>query len=241
MHLHLLLIYINDDVFIAKRLKWTELIMTKLIIHWQIVITQLKIVGGYLHSEYEVFWWHCQVMYEATHCHWQVTPVVADAAFQFRALYLCLSPPPPMDKTTAISQMTFWMQFHGWEGLYFDWNFSEVRSDDSNSHIWQSLSLRDWRWKTVVTLGWMGTTFSGGGSWTPFQYPIKRLTVRTRKVSKPRDLYLELFDRSEILQAARQQGCRSACRISKRCHNLNFQSRGFETSRDLPIRRIIGY
>ena len=36
-----------------------------------------------------------------------------------------------------------------------------------NSHIWQSLSLRDWRWKAAVTLGWMGATFSGSGSWPP--------------------------------------------------------------------------
>ena len=31
-----------------------------------------------------------------------------------------------------------------------------------------------------------------------YQYLIKRLIVRPRKVSKPRDLYLELFDSSEI-------------------------------------------
>ena len=35
------------------------------------------------------------------------------------------------------------------------------------SHIWQSLSLCDWRWKAAVTLGWMGATFSGIGSWPP--------------------------------------------------------------------------
>ena len=79
------------------------------------------------------------------------------------------------------------------------------------------------------------------GTRAPFQYPIRRLTVRSRKVSKTRDLYLELPDRSEIWQAPRQQSCRSACQISKRCDNLNYQSRGFETSRDLTIRRLIGY
>ena len=47
--------------------------------------------------------------------------------------------------------------------------------------------------------------------WAPFQYPIRR------------------------------QGCRSACQISKGCDNLNYQSRGFETSRDLTIRCLIGY
>ena len=36
-----------------------------------------------------------------------------------------------------------------------------------NSHIWQSLSLCNWRWKAAVTLGWMGATFSGSSSWPP--------------------------------------------------------------------------
>ena len=75
----------------------------------------------------------------------------------------------------------------------------------------------------------------------PFQYPIRRLIVRSRKVSKPRDLYLESSDRSEIWQAPRQQCCRSASQISKRCDNFNYQSRGFEALRDLTIRRLIGY
>ena len=38
----------------------------------------------------------------------------------------------------------------------------------------------------------------------PFQHPIRRLIVRSRKVSKPWDLYLELSDRSEIWQAPGQ-------------------------------------
>ena len=82
---------------------------------------------------------------------------------------------------------------------------------------------------------------SSGETRAPFQYPVGRLTVRSRKVSKPRDLYLELSDRSEIWQAPRQQGCQSACQISRRCDNLNYQSRDFETSRDLTIRCLIGY
>ena len=32
----------------------------------------------------------------------------------------------------------------------------------------------------------------------PSQYPKRRLSVRSRQVSKPRDMYLELSDRSEI-------------------------------------------
>ena len=75
----------------------------------------------------------------------------------------------------------------------------------------------------------------------PSQYPKRRLSVRSRQVSKPRDLYLELSDRSEIWQALRQQCCRCACQISKRYDNLKYQSRGFETSQDLTKRRLFGY
>ena len=74
-----------------------------------------------------------------------------------------------------------------------------------------------------------------------FPYPIRRFIVRSRKVSKPRDLYLELSNRSEIWQAHRQYCCRCACQISKRCDDSNYQSRSFETSRDLTIRRLIQY
>ena len=75
----------------------------------------------------------------------------------------------------------------------------------------------------------------------PVSISDRRLIVRSRKVSKPRDLYLKLYDRLEIGQALRQQCCRRACQISERCCNLNYQSRGFETSRDLTIRRLIRY
>ena len=73
------------------------------------------------------------------------------------------------------------------------------------------------------------------------QYPKRRLSVRSRKISKPRDLYLELSDRSEIWQALRQQCCRCACQISKRYDNWKYQSHGFETLRDLTKRRLFGY
>ena len=36
------------------------------------------------------------------------------------------------------------------------------------------------------------------GIWPPFQYPIKHITLISHSVSKPQDLCLELFDRSEI-------------------------------------------
>ena len=74
-----------------------------------------------------------------------------------------------------------------------------------------------------------------------FQYLIRRLIVRYRKASKPRDLNLELSNHSVIWQVHRQQCCRGACQISKRCHDLNYQSCGFEISHDLTIRRLIRY
>ena len=61
------------------------------------------------------------------------------------------------------------------------------------------------------------------------RFNIRRLTVISREVSKPRGLYLELSERFEIWHAPRQHCCRCACQISKRCDNSNYQSRGFET------------
>ena len=43
------------------------------------------------------------------------------------------------------------------------------------------------------------------------QYTIRRLIVRSRKASKPRDLYLELLDRSQIWHAPQQHWCWGAC------------------------------
>ena len=69
----------------------------------------------------------------------------------------------------------------------------------------------------------------------------ERVASGTTWASKPRDLYLELSDRSEIWQAPRQHCCQCACQISKQSDNSNYQSRVFDTSRDLMIRRPIGY
>ena len=60
--------------------------------------------------------------------------------------------------------------------------------------------------------------------------------------SRSRDIdSLKLSHRFEIWQAHRQQCCRCACQISERSDKYKYQSRGFETSRDLTIRRLIGY
>ena len=85
-----------------------------------------------------------------------------------------------------------------------------------------------------------GGTRNISKTWPPFQYPIRRLIVRSRKVSKSRGLYLESSNRSEIWQAPRQRCCRCPCQISKQCDDWNYQSRGFDTSWDLKIRCLIG-
>ena len=62
--------------------------------------------------------------------------------------------------------------------------------------------------------------------WAPSQYPKRRLFVRSRKVSKPRDWYFKLSYRFEIWQAHRQYCCRSACQVSERSDNSKYKSRG---------------
>ena len=52
------------------------------------------------------------------------------------------------------------------------------------------------------------------------QYPKRRLIVRSREVSKPRDLYLKLSDRFKNWQALRRHCCRCTCQISKRYDDL---------------------
>ena len=116
----------------------------------------------------------------------------------------------------------------------------------NNLFIYQVLCTLIYRRRSLYSflLVWticIGTAARYDNTRAPFQYPLRRLIPRSRKVSNPRDLYLELSDRSQIWQAPRQHCCRCACQISKRCNNLNHQSRGFETPRDLTIRRLGGY
>ena len=62
--------------------------------------------------------------------------------------------------------------------------------------------------------------------------------AKSREVSKPRDSGLDFSNRFEIWQAPRQQRCQDAWQISERYGYYNTQSRGFETSRDLAVRRL---
>ena len=56
---------------------------------------------------------------------------------------------------------------------------------------------------------------TGGDISAPSQYPIKRLIVRSRKDSKPRDWWLKSLHRFEISQTHQQHCCRSACQSSE--------------------------
>ena len=67
---------------------------------------------------------------------------------------------------------------------------------------------------------------------------VRRLTAKSREVSKPRDWMLQWSYRSEIWQAPRQQRCRGTCQISERLEKSKPESRGFEASRDLAVRRL---
>ena len=120
--------------------------------------------------------------------------------------------------------MTIYLQYH--------WISQKPEKSWSDTNAWYYI------WWTVWLLllkqlvdrreGWHEENKSAGIR-APSHYPKRRLSVRSNKVSKPRDLYLELFDRSEMWQALRQQCCRCACQISKRYSNLKYRSRGFQT------------
>ena len=69
-------------------------------------------------------------------------------------------------------------------------------------------------------------------AWASIRKVDRRLIVRSREVSKPRDSGLDFFIHTEIPQATRQQYCLDACKIAERYDNHNIQSRGFEASRD---------
>ena len=77
--------------------------------------------------------------------------------------------------------------------------------------------------------------------WVPFQYPVRRLIVRSRKDSKARDRVLKYSYRFAIWQAYWQQCHRAACQISERSDNSKSKYRGFATLRYLMIRRLFEY
>ena len=87
-------------------------------------------------------------------------------------------------------------------------------------------------WRVRLLTAIMLYPNAGGGLCrTPIHLDL--YSLRSREISKTRDIGLHLSDRSKIWQAPRQQCCRCTCQISERYDHLTAQSRVFETSRDL--------
>ena len=74
----------------------------------------------------------------------------------------------------------------------------------------------------IPCMRWMDYILLETRPWASIHYAVRRLTARSR----------------EVLQVPRQRCCRGACQISERYDHCNIQSRGFETSRDLAVRRL---
>ena len=122
-----------------------------------------------------------------------------------------------------------WVSYH-----WFSW-WHVILLPIHKSKQWLYICEKRRRIRFLTNTQWVLHT------WAPSQYPKRRLFVRSRKVSKPRDWYFKLSYRFEIWQAHRQHCCRSACQISERSDNSKYKSRGFETLRDLTERRLFGY
>ena len=74
-------------------------------------------------------------------------------------------------------------------------------------------------------------------SWASIHKADGRLIAWSRQVSKPRYWMLQWSYRSEDLQASRQRCCKGACQIAERLERSKQESRCFEASRDLVVRR----
>ena len=75
------------------------------------------------------------------------------------------------------------------------------------------------------------------GTWAPIHQVDGRLNEISRKIWKFSRLGLNISNRSDIWQAARQHHCRDACQNPELYSHHDVQSRGFETSLDLAVRR----
>ena len=91
------------------------------------------------------------------------------------------------------------------------------------------------------------TTNCNGGIWWgmsniyPFQYPIRRIVIRSRKTSKARDREFKCSYRFQIWPAHRQHCCWGACPISEPSGNSEYNSwlRDFTRSYDKTSYRIL--
>ena len=76
-------------------------------------------------------------------------------------------------------------------------------------------------------------TYKASIYWVTEVLPQDLVKSRRREIR-----VLDFSNCSEIWQATRQQRFLDACPILERYDHYNIQSRGFETSRDLAVRRL---
>ena len=71
-------------------------------------------------------------------------------------------------------------------------------------------------------------------------FSLSRRTSNRKMKSRSRVTWLKPFSiTSKFKQVPRQQRCRDSCRIFRAMRSSKIQSRGFETSRDLSVRRLV--
>ena len=75
-------------------------------------------------------------------------------------------------------------------------------------------------------------------AWAPFQYPIRHLIKTSRKVSKPRDFVFRIV---RSLDGPLSSSAVDVPVVSQRCTNLSFKPSGFDASRNVRMRRLLGY
>ena len=70
---------------------------------------------------------------------------------------------------------------------------------------------------------------------------VRRISAKSREVLKPRHWMLWSACRYEIWQASRRRCCRGASHFLERLEKFKPESRGFDTSWDLEVRRLSAY
>ena len=114
-----------------------------------------------------------------------------------------------------------------WIGIQMSWKFVPKDPMDKKSALFQEMAPK----KPLANSFSLSPRAS-------IHQADEGITARSREVSKPWYSGLDFSSRSEIWLAHRQRCCRDACQISERYYHYNMQSRDFDTSRDLVVRRL---
>ena len=129
----------------------------------------------------------------------------------------------------------WWRQCFSIDGVI---HFEDIAID---THM-ETCNICRLTWRVIGHTKWKDVCFSwrtvtSSCIWASIYYADGRLTAKSHEVSKPRNSGLDFSNCSKIWQASRQQRCRDTCQIWERHDNYNIQFHGFETSRDLAVRR----